>query len=115
MTYEEKDLVHEDFTVTGSTGYLTKDIIQIPFLTYSEILKKTDRYSDLGARKILSRNKSYSTLNIAMRSIWAFFRIYIFRLGFLDGWQGFVIAFCNMEGTLLRYAKYKELVRKAND
>jgi hypothetical protein len=38
----------------------------------------------------------------------AFFRHYVVRLGFLDGWAGFVIAFSNFEGTFYRYAKYTE-------
>jgi hypothetical protein len=38
----------------------------------------------------------------------AFMRHYVVRLGFLDGWAGFVIAFSNFEGTFYRYAKYAE-------
>lgn len=38
----------------------------------------------------------------------AFFRHYILKGGFLDGWVGFVIAFGNFEGTFYRYAKAVE-------
>lgn len=37
--------------------------------------------------------------------LWAFFRIYVIKLGFLDGWAGFVLALGNFEGTFYRYAK----------
>ncbi len=112
MTYESKDLVHEDYRVEGETGHLEKSIIQIPFLTISEILQKMDRYSELGADKILDKKKECpSSLNIICRSLWTFVRIYILRLGILDGWAGFIIAFCNMEGTFYRYAKFKENLR----
>ena len=30
---------------------------------------------------------------------WSFLKHYIFKLGFIDGWAGFVIAFGNFEGT----------------
>ena len=112
MTYEAKDLVHEDYKVDGSTGYLSNSIIQIPFLDLSEILQKMDRYSELGAVKLTEKNKKYpSYLNIFLRSIWTFIRIYILRLGILDGIPGFVIAFSNMEGTFYRYLKHKENLR----
>jgi hypothetical protein len=71
-----------------------------------------DRYSELGAEKIIDKKKECpSSFNIIFRSLWTFIRIYILRLGILDGWAGFVIAFCNMEGTFYRYAKLKELTR----
>jgi len=112
LTYESNDLVHEGYKVIGTTGYLKKAIIQIPFLSYSALIQKMDRYTDLGAEKIIKKNKSYSYFNISVRSIWAFIQTYIIKLGMFDGWQGFVIAFCNMEGTFFKYAKYKELVRE---
>ena len=37
--------------------------------------------------------------------LWAFIKHYIFKVGFKDGWAGFVIAFGNFEGTFYRYAK----------
>ncbi len=111
MTYASKDQVHEGYDILGSTGYLENSIIQIPFLDYSEMIQKLDRYTELGAQKLLSRKKKVSSLNIAVRSMWAFFLTYIMKLGILDGWRGLVIAFCNMEGTFLKYAKYKELLR----
>ena len=115
MTYQSKDLVHEGYRVEGEIGHLKKSIIQIPFLKISEILQKMDRYSELGAEKIIDKKKECpSIFNIIFRSLWTFIRIYILRLGILDGWAGFVIAFSNMEGTFYRYAKLKELIRLKN-
>jgi hypothetical protein len=71
-----------------------------------------DRYTELGAEKLLNKNKQASSFNIAFRSCWAFLQTYIIKLGFLDGWAGFAIAFCNMEGTFFKYTKYKELLRQ---
>jgi glycosyltransferase involved in cell wall biosynthesis len=112
MTYESKDQVHEGYQVEGCSGYLKSPIIQIPFLNYSELIQKMDRYTELGAEKLLNKNKQASSFNIAFRSCWAFLQTYIIKLGFLDGWAGFAIAFCNMEGTFFKYTKYKELLRQ---
>jgi glycosyltransferase involved in cell wall biosynthesis len=116
MVYETKDLVHEDFEVHGSIGYLINSINQIPFLNISEIFQKMDRYSQLGAEKLHAKGKKAPHgLVVLLRSIWTFFRIYILRAGILDGWAGFIIAFCNMEGTFYRYAKLKEIHRLSKD
>ena len=40
--------------------------------------------------------------------LWSFLKHYIFKLGFIDGWAGFVIALGNFEGTFYRYAKRYE-------
>jgi len=112
MTYEVKDLVHEDYKVDGTVGYLKKDITQIPFLSISEIFYKMNRYSELGAEKLQSKGKKLPSMTmIVLRSLWTFIRIYFLRLGILDGVPGFVIAFCNMEGTFYRYLKLRELHR----
>ena len=42
------------------------------------------------------------------QGIWAFFRIYIFKLSFLDGWQGFLTALSSFEVNFSRYAKLNE-------
>ena len=43
-----------------------------------------------------------------IHGMWAFTKHYIFKLGFLDGGVGFVIAFGNFEGTFYRYIKLME-------
>ena len=115
MTYEANDLVHEDYTVDGTVGYLKKEITQIPFLSISEIFYKMNRYSELGAEKLQSKGKKLPSMPmIVLRSLWTFIRIYFLRLGILDGAAGFVIAFSNMEGTFYRYLKYRELAQKSS-
>jgi len=112
LTYEIKDLVHEGYKIEGSIGYLKKDITQIPFTGVSEIFYKMNRYSDLGAEKLLNKGmKSPSFPYILCRSLWTFIRIYLLRLGILDGIPGFVIALSNFEGTFYRYLKLRELYR----
>jgi hypothetical protein len=43
-----------------------------------------------------------------LHGFWSFIKHYIFKLGFLDGGPGFVIAFGNFEGTFYRYIKLTE-------
>jgi hypothetical protein len=102
--------VHESYELlTGKPlGRLENAIWQFPFRNLSEIISKADRYSTLGAKLLPERVSMWSAFG---HGVWAFLKHYIFKLGFRDGWAGFIIAFGNFEGTFYRYAKRHEEMR----
>lgn len=107
MTFDEA-MVHEGYTVNGRTGQMKNYIWQFPYRDFSQLLSKMERYSTLGAQKLSDRGRSATMMTAFVHALVAFFRIYIFKLGMLDGWPGFVISFANFEGTFYRYAKKVE-------
>jgi glycosyltransferase involved in cell wall biosynthesis len=104
--------VHEGYQALSDKpiGTLQNAIWQFPFRNLSEILRKADRYSSLGAPKLAG--KRVSMASALGHASWAFLKHYIFKRGFVDGWAGFVIAFGNFEGTFYRYAKHYEQAQK---
>jgi glycosyltransferase involved in cell wall biosynthesis len=100
--------VHEGFEVIGdrTAGTLRNAIWQFPFRNLEEVINKMNRYSTLGAPKLAGKRVSMATA--FGHAAWSFIKHYIFKLGFIDGWAGFVIAFGNFEGTFYRYAKRYE-------
>lgn len=105
------DFVHEGY-VSNSNKKIqkTKSVIwQFPFRDTEEIIRKANKYSSLGARKLNSKGTVGSVSKAIYHGLWAFIKHYIFKLGFLDGGAGFVIAFGNFEGTFYRYLKLSEI------
>jgi glycosyltransferase involved in cell wall biosynthesis len=103
-------IIHEDVEMQGARpiGQLRNAIVQFPFRNFEEVLSKANRYSTIGARMLA--HKRVSMWSALGHAFWAFIKHYVFKLGFRDGWAGFVIAFGNFEGTFYRYAKrYEEL------
>ena len=100
--------VHESYEVVGGkpVGTLRNAIWQLPFRNLEEVIGKVNRYSSLGAAKLT--HKRVSMAGALGHGLWSFLKHYIFKLGFIDGWAGFVIAFGNFEGTFYRYAKRYE-------
>lgn len=100
--------VHEGYEILNGKppGTLTNEIWQFPFRNLEEVIKKMNRYSSLGAPKLAG--KRVSMASAFGHGLWSFLKHYIFKLGFIDGWAGFVIAFGNFEGTFYRYAKRYE-------
>jgi glycosyltransferase involved in cell wall biosynthesis len=105
MIFDDRDEVHESYTVEGKVGYFKAAIIQVPFQNLEQLVHKMQRYSTLGAYKLERKGKQVSMSTALGHGLWAFIRIYFLKLGFLDGWAGFVLALGNFEGTFYRYAK----------
>ena len=112
MSYDFK-AVHENYILNSSKpiGHIENAIWQFPFKNMSEVMHKANRYSTLGAERISDRNLSMSTA--LSHGLWSFVKHYVFKLGFMDGWAGFVIALGNFEGTFYRYVKAIE-IQKGN-
>ena len=108
MRYRE-DKVHEGYELRGRLGTLKSAIWQYPFSDLVQSVDKMQRYSTLGAEKLNAKGVRGGMAKALGHGIWAFVRIYLFKLGFLDGWPGFVIALGYFEQTFYKYAKLAEL------
>ena len=101
------EMVHESYEVVSDKpcGYLKSHIYQVPFKNLEEVIHKANRYSTLGAQKLYKNDKKINIATALFHGLWAAFSLYILKLGFLDGWAGFIIALGNFEGTFYKYAK----------
>jgi glycosyltransferase involved in cell wall biosynthesis len=101
-------VTHEDYELRSdrAPGTLRNDVWHFPFRTLEELIYKMNLLSSLGSQKLYdSRVSMWQAFG---RGVWAFLKHFIFKLGFRDGWAGFVIALGNFEGTFYRYAKAHE-------
>ena len=110
LRYTE-DAVHETYVLEGRLGRLSEPIAQVPFRELAQIIAKMQRYSTLGVERLEQRSTPPSMAGALLHGVAAFLRHYVVKLGVLDGWAGFVIAFSNFEGTFYRYAKLYEKER----
>ena len=103
--------IHEGYEVLSSKplGTLRNAIWQFPFCNLEEVLRKANLYSSLGVPK--HTHKRVTMKSALGRASWSFLKHAIFKLGFIDGGAGFVIAFGNFEGTRYRYAKRYETIQ----
>ena len=106
------DLVHERVDVSGETRPLRNPLLHHSFSGIGEILGKMNRYSDLSARQMFERGRKGSVIDLTLRPGFAFFRTYLLRMGFLDGFEGYVISTTTALLTFTKYVKLRELERK---
>ena len=69
--------------------------------TVNQTLEKTIRYTDISA----SGKETCLFIVVIAKPIFAFFQSYIIRLGFLNGWVGFVVAIANANDRYYKYLK----------
>jgi glycosyltransferase involved in cell wall biosynthesis len=99
---------HDKLIVRGSIGRLHRDLFHYTMESLNHQITKTVKYADDFARHCAAEKKTVSFLDLLVRPVWRFWRGYLFRLGFLDGWQGFSIAWLTAFYTFLRYARARE-------
>lgn len=97
-------MVHENVVLTQAvrTSKLKGTIKHLAVNDLSEFLVKVNRYSSIRAE---ASRKSLPVPLIVLKSLFAFFRTYFLRLGFLDGWRGLVISFSNANGVFWKNMK----------
>lgn len=98
---------HDKLEVRGSVGKLGGDLLHYGVLSLNQQLAKIPSYSDQFVVNRMSKGRRASWLDLWFRPFWTFFRGYVIRLGFLDGWQGYYVARMNAFTALTRYAKLR--------
>lgn len=96
------------------TGYLKGDILHWTYQSYSEFNLKTEYFSTIAANSYNDLGKKAPIWKIIFNPIWAFFKAYFLRFGFLDGVNGFVICVQTANITFLKYTKLHELIKQKN-
>jgi glycosyltransferase involved in cell wall biosynthesis len=98
-------IVHERVHCQGQVKRLRQPLIHYPVRKLDDALSRMDRYSSASAQALVAAGRRVSFFSGIGHGAFAFFKTYIFRAGFLDGAEGFLLAIANAEGSYYRYMK----------
>lgn len=103
--------VHENlvFPVGVKVTKLKGNILHYTVQNQQEYETKTDQYARMNANKYFIAGKKANFFKQYLSPLFAFIQHYIFRLGFLDGKEGFIIAKTTARYTFLKYHYLKEM------
>ena len=90
--------VHESVQTSETVGVLTHSMTHLAFDSVSEFRAKQKGYAALSSKKP-------NLLKALVSPIWTFVKIYLLRLGFLEGWRGLVIAMVYAQYTFWKYSR----------
>jgi len=99
---------HDRLEAVGPTANLRQPLLHFSNEDLNHQLAKIRAYSDDFVRERRARGRGFSLPEVLVRPPWRFFRGYVLRLGFLDGWAGFTIAVMTAFYTFVKHAKLRE-------
>jgi len=108
INFSEND-VHEFLVINEEVGKFINDIDHFTDPTIEHYFTKFNTYTSLAAKELFEKKKSFKKTDVLLRPLFIFLKMYIFRLGFLDGFHGFLLAVFSSHYVFTKYAKLWEL------
>jgi glycosyltransferase involved in cell wall biosynthesis len=93
--------VHEEVIVKGKVGQLENAKLHYQDKTIKSFIAKNNRYSTILSQKMFEQKEMYSLAKMLKAVFFEFTVRFIYKLGFLDGWRGLVLA------ILMSYYQYQ--------
>jgi len=96
---------HDHLQVNGKIGRLKSNLLHYTGESLDKMIAKIAPYSQAFVQNFHESGKRPNILDLGFRPFYRFFRGYILKLGFLDGWQGYFIAWIAGFAAAVRYSK----------
>jgi len=103
--------VHEGLEYVGDLGHFKYDLNHYTDPSLEHYFIKFNDYTSLSAKELYMNGRKIKIKDILLRPIIIFIKMYIFKLGFLDGFQGFILSVLSSGYVFTKYCKLWELNR----
>jgi len=103
--------VHESLVSRGEVGRLAGNLVHKTYAGLSDYLKRMDRYSGLAAEELVKADTRVSLPQLFYKPCFTFFKMYVLKLGLLEGYLGLLLSLLYSQYTFYKYAKAIELYR----
>jgi len=103
--------VHERIDVQGPVTRCRAEMLHYSYVSIEQYLQKFNAYTTAAARMLHAQGRRTSTAAVALAFPLGFFRQYILKGNFLNGYPGFLWAFLSAVYPVVKYAKLRELSR----
>lgn len=93
--------VHESVQVKGKTGRIHQELLHYSYPDSGTYFKKMNRYTSMQAEN----KKPFAAAGMVLAPGLKFMSMFFFKLGFLDGWRGFVLSCYSGFSEFVKFAK----------
>ena len=100
----DKIILNENHVVKHIKG----DLLHYSFNTIEEHIAQINKFSEITANELYKKGRKSNFLLIIFSPFFKFIKSYIFKLGFLDGFFGFVVCVNSAYANYLKYIKLKK-------
>lgn len=109
------DMIHERWEPTNKSepiGELNGDLLHYSYYTIADHIKQIEKFTELSAREAVEKGKDASLMKILFSPKWKFFTDFIIKLGFLDGYTGFLVCKYSAYANFVKYTKIRQYARQ---
>jgi glycosyltransferase involved in cell wall biosynthesis len=99
---------HDKLIPEGPVKRIPADIHHFTYKDFAHQVRIINHFSDVVCAEYVKQGKKPSILQAIFHPPWKFFECYVWKLGFLDGFPGFVIAVGSAFYIFARYVKLWE-------
>jgi glycosyltransferase involved in cell wall biosynthesis len=104
-----EDPVHQKLIPQDRFGIFKNRLIHYAIRSVDEFVRKSNNYATRSAAKYARMGRKGSGSKIFFHPLYNFLKVYLFRLGFLDGTRGLISAALSSAHVAEKYAKLWEL------
>lgn len=99
---------HEHLRPKGPTRKLAGDIVHYPYSGFAEQMVKGSLYAQAAADEMRAKGRRGGVITAVAHAKMRFFKLYVLKLGFLDGRAGLVNALCAAYYVFQKYIRAEE-------
>jgi glycosyltransferase involved in cell wall biosynthesis len=104
--------LHEGIRVEGATRKLESPLLHLAYPTVHSYFRKFTAYTDLAAQELHDEGRRARLPDLVLRPLFSFVKMYLFKRGFLDGLEGFILCVFSSFYVFVKYVKLREMGRK---
>ncbi|MGB0948912.1 MAG: glycosyltransferase family 2 protein [Marinirhabdus sp.] len=107
-----QNMVHETIIAHGPVGRLRTKVPHYGCQDFDAYTTKLHKYAALQAQQLYAKKMKPNPYHFFIKPLYRFINEYFFRLGFLDGKEGYMLAYLNAFTVFKRYLNLWMLHRK---
>lgn len=88
------------------------DLLHYSYYSISEHIQQVNYFTDIAAKAYFEKGRKSNFFYILFSPSLKFFKSYVIKRGFMDGFYGFVISIISSHETFLKYVKLRILQKK---
>jgi glycosyltransferase involved in cell wall biosynthesis len=91
------------------TYFLKGDLHHYSYYSIHEHLERMNSFTDVASKELFEKGFKTGWFKIILKAKLKFLSAYFWRLGFLDGYYGFIVCAISAFATFIKYAKLRQL------
>jgi Glycosyltransferases involved in cell wall biogenesis len=95
----------------SSIKHLKGNLLHYSYYTLTDHINQVNKFTDIASKALYDKGHKTSLFKIYFSPKFKFFRDYILKLGFLDGFYGYTICKISAHAAFLKYSKLRLLNR----